>query len=217
MAVRNIVAPPPRWTPEQLGEFVEHVRDDRFFALWMLVATTGIRVESLVDLRRGDIDMKEPLLVPPPTAVSGRREAPPLTVARTYALDPDTHHALREHVIAWDKEQGGGRADRLFVWSDGGPLHPKSVTILFRRHCHKADLPVVPLRAMRQAYVIAALETGIPTAVISERLGRSVTPTTVTRIPDVDAPEQARPRTPARASGRSSESDRRRSCHLRSC
>lgn len=31
------------WTPEQLAAFVTHVRDDRFFALWLLVVTTGIR------------------------------------------------------------------------------------------------------------------------------------------------------------------------------
>jgi integrase len=201
------------WSPEQLSRFVDHVRDDRFFALWMLISTTGIPLESLVDLRRGDVDMKEPRLTPPPTAVSGQRKAPSLAVARSYALDPDTHDALREHVIAWDKEQGGERVDRLFVWGDGEALHPNSVKVLFRRFCHQAELPMVPLRGVRQAYVCAALETGIPTSVISERLGRTAMPRPVGMATSVD-PQAPRENANTR-SRRHAESGRRLSCHLR--
>ena len=59
---RNVAddASPPRarrprhqvWTPEQLGRFVEHVQHDRFYALWLLVATTGLRRGELAGLRR---------------------------------------------------------------------------------------------------------------------------------------------------------------------
>ena len=52
----------PRWSPQDLGEFIDQVRDDRLFALWMLVATTGIRLDTLLDLRRGDVDMQEAVL-----------------------------------------------------------------------------------------------------------------------------------------------------------
>jgi integrase len=34
---------PSVWTPEQLGIFVRQVEGDRFYALWLLVATTGLR------------------------------------------------------------------------------------------------------------------------------------------------------------------------------
>ena len=64
---RNVAedAVPPRagrprlnvWTPEQLGDFVDHVRDDRFSALWLLVATTGLRRGELAGLTRDDIDI----------------------------------------------------------------------------------------------------------------------------------------------------------------
>jgi hypothetical protein len=49
---RNVAvdASPPRasrtrptvWTPAELVRFVDHVRDDRFYALWLLVVTTGV-------------------------------------------------------------------------------------------------------------------------------------------------------------------------------
>jgi hypothetical protein len=44
------------WTPEHLGTFVEQVRDDRYLALWMLVATTGVRLEALTGLLRQEVD-----------------------------------------------------------------------------------------------------------------------------------------------------------------
>ena len=187
------------WSPDQLGKFIEQVRDDRFFALWMLIATTGIRTDALVDLRRGEVDLQEPRLTVRPTAAGGQG-TPRFSVARSYALDPDAHEALRDHVIAWDKEWAGQRSDRIFVWTDGEPLHPKSIKVLFRRHCQNAQLPLVPFRGMRQAYVGAALESGIPTAVISERLGRTATRT---RRDDSNAPS------------RRSTPNRRQTCHLR--
>lgn len=203
------------WSPDQLGAFVAQVRDDRFFALWMLIATTGIRMDALVDLRREDVDLQEPRLSP--SAGVARPGRFPLGVVRSYALDPDAHDALRDHVIAWDKEWNGQRSDRVFTWADGGQVHPKSVEILFRQHCRKAGLPVVPLQAVRQAYVVAAVETGIPTAVISERLGHAVSPTNLGRIPMVVPPER-----PGRAESRSpsqrrTTAERGRPCHLRSC
>ena len=64
---RNVAedAEPPRvrrtkpsiWNPEQLGRFVEHVRDDRFYALWLLVVTTGFRRGELAGLLHDDIDL----------------------------------------------------------------------------------------------------------------------------------------------------------------
>lgn len=188
------------WSPDQLGQFIDQVRNDRFFALWMLVSTTGIPTDALVDLRRGDIDLQEPRLTLRPEGGPSRGRVP-LAVARTYALDPDAHEALREHVIAWDKESSGQRSDRIFVWSDGGPLHPKSVKVLFRRHCQNAQLPLVPFRGVRQAYVSAALESGIPTAVIRERLGRGQS---ASFRGDSGGPKR-----------RTSTSERRQLCHLR--
>lgn len=202
------------WSPEQLGTFVAQVRDDRFFALWMLTATTGIRMDTLVDLRREDIDLQEPRLSPRRGVGGG---AVPLGVVRSYTLDPDTHDALREHVIGWDKERNGQRSDRIFVWKDGEPVHPKSVEVLFRRHCQKADLPVVPLQAVRQAYVVAAIETGIPTAVISERLGHAISPTSLRRIPTVNPSDRQGHTEPKPRSQRRNAPGKERSCHLRSC
>lgn len=207
-----------RWSPEDLGRFVDQVRNDQHFALWMLIATTGIRIDALLDLRRGDVDLQDARLCARPVAAT-RAGSTPLGVTKTYALDPDTHEALREHVIAWDSEHSGQdlRSKHLFAWEDGEPMHPKSVDVLFHRHCHKADLPVVPLQAVRQAYVVAALETGIPTAVISERLGHAVSTQSISLIPTVNPPERPGPTASHAPTRRRVDAGREQARHLRSC
>jgi hypothetical protein len=50
----------------------------------------------------------------------------------------------------------------LFVWSNGEQVDVGAVRTMFRQHCSLAGLPVVPLQAMRQAYIVAAIDSGIP-------------------------------------------------------
>jgi integrase len=64
--VRNVAeaADPPAarspeqkvWSPVELRDFLEHVREDRLYALWLLVATTGMRRGELAGLRWVDVD-----------------------------------------------------------------------------------------------------------------------------------------------------------------
>jgi hypothetical protein len=72
--VRNVAeaADPPAartpeqkvWSPQELGAFLEHVLDDRLYALWLLVATTGMRRGELAGLRWVDIDFDHATVSP---------------------------------------------------------------------------------------------------------------------------------------------------------
>jgi len=61
---------PDVWTPVQIGAFVRHVADDRYYALWLLAATTGLRRGELAGLRRGDVDFDTRVASHPPSRVS---------------------------------------------------------------------------------------------------------------------------------------------------
>jgi integrase len=73
--VRNVAetADPPAarapeqkvWSPQELGAFPDHVHDDRLYALWLLVATTGMRRGELAGLRWVDIDFDHAISPPP--------------------------------------------------------------------------------------------------------------------------------------------------------
>ncbi|RNM12066.1 site-specific integrase [Nocardioides pocheonensis] len=176
-------APRPRptvWTPEQLGAFVQHVRNDRFYALWLLVATTGLRRGELAGLQRHDIDFRTRTISPstPRVVVAGRAvesEAKTRSGVRNLALDPVTLEALRDYVVSWDTERDalGQDTQLLFVWPNGRPLHPDTITALFHQHCERAGLPRIRLHDVRHSYATAALKAGIPAKVISERLGHA--------------------------------------------
>ena len=171
---------PNVWSPEQLRTFVEHVREDRFFALWLLVVTTGFRRGELAGLLRHDIDFPNRRVTPsaPRVVVAGRAQESETKTAsgiRWLALDPDTWEALHEYIQLWDKERYllGQPTQLLFVWPNGDPLHPDTITALFHKHCAAAGLPRIRLHDVRHSYATAALKAGIPPKVISERLGHS--------------------------------------------
>jgi integrase len=91
----------PVWKAEQLSAFLAHVADDRLFALWRLLAMTGMRRGEALGLAWDDLDMESGRLticrawVP----VNGRRQmSEPKTKRgrRTIALDPVTCEALKK-------------------------------------------------------------------------------------------------------------------------
>jgi integrase len=124
----------PVWTPEQLRTFLEHVRDDRLFAVWMLFATTGVRRGEVAGLRLTDLDLDAGHLSPRrPRVVVDHQVvvSDPKTASggRWLALDPATVVALREHVRRREQElEEIGLAwpapHLVFTWPDGRAIHP---------------------------------------------------------------------------------------------
>src|SRR5215207_1656655 len=90
------------WTPAQLRAFLSHVRDDRLYAAWLLVATTGLRRAELAGLRLLDVDLaagrvspRRPRVVVDYTVVESDAKTP--KGRRSLALDPATLAALKAH------------------------------------------------------------------------------------------------------------------------
>jgi integrase len=168
------------WTAEQLRTFVEYVRDDRFFALWLLVVTTGLRRGELAGLREEDFDLKTARVTPavPRVVVDGyAQDSEPKTAHgyRTLALDPVTVAAVRGHLKRWRKERKavGHTSLLLFCWPDGRPVHPQTITDRFFRLSREAGLPFIRLHDVRHSYATAALKAGIHPKIVSERLGHA--------------------------------------------
>jgi len=133
------------WSPEDLGRFVDHVEQDRFFALWMLVATTGLRRGELAGLTRKDVDLRYGRVSPstPRVVVAGRAETSESKTrsgVRSLAMDPVTWSAMRGYVERWTEERRLlGQSERLlFVHADGRPLHPDTTTAKSQHHCTTA-------------------------------------------------------------------------------
>ena len=194
---RNVarLADPPRaaeskataWSAGELGRFLEHVRDDRLFALWRVAATTGMRRGELAAITWRSLDLNgarlevSQQLVPtrggisfgPPKSARGRR---------TIALDAETVDALRQHRDAQLLERtvaGDAYADQDLVFADelGSPIHPQRLTEWFRKRRKAAGIPSGSLHVLRHTAATLALTSGVPVHIVAARLGD--TPQTV--------------------------------------
>jgi len=99
--------------------------------------------------------------------VAGRAresEAKTRSGERRLALDPDTCRALSDYVILWQEEGYllGQERRLLFIWPDGRPLHPDTITALLHKHCAAAGLLRIRLHDVRHSCATAALKAGIP-------------------------------------------------------
>lgn len=96
--------PSPSGTPNGPAHSPD-VRGDRFYAPWLLVATTGLRRGELTGLTRNDIDLESHRVHPstPRVVVAGRTvgsEAKTRSGVRSLALEPDTYQALVEYLMS---------------------------------------------------------------------------------------------------------------------
>jgi integrase len=75
----------------------------------------------------------------------------------------------------WTLERSalGQESELPFVWPDGRPLHPDTITALFHRHQKSAGLPRIRLHDVRHSYATAALTAGVSPKIISERLSHA--------------------------------------------
>ena len=97
---------------------------------------------------------------------------------RVIAIDPGTVEALRDHRRRQLQERlkmGTGWRDRgvVFAAHDGEAIHPNVISRTFDRLVARTKLPRIRFHDLRHTHATAALAAGVPTKVVSERLGHS--------------------------------------------
>lgn len=157
------------WSRDQLRAFLDHVRSDRLYAAWRVLATTGMRRGELMALRWPDIDLD-----------AGRAEIgdSKTGAGRNVALDGETVAALREHRKAQAAERlalGPAYTDNglVFAREDGAAIWGQSISRMFKRHSADAGLPVIRLHDLRHTHATLALRAGVHPKVVQERLGHA--------------------------------------------
>jgi integrase len=175
----------PTWTAEQLRMFLEFTAsmDDRNHALWVLLATTGMRRGEALGLRWQDVDLDAGRLrvVQTVLSINGKISVSEPKTARgrrPVSLDPSTVAALREHRRLMLEERMVVAADHadeglVFHRPDGSALRPETVSTTFLRRQRTLDVPRLTLKGLRHTWATLALEQGINPKVVQERLGHS--------------------------------------------
>lgn len=173
----------PVWTPVQTAEFLTFVRGHRLYALFHLVALTGLRRGEICGLTWADLDLEGGVL-----AVARQRRqtagrvavAPPKSRAgvREIALDHTTVTVLRQHryrqqvegEMAGERWQGSGY---IFTFPDGRPLSPDRLTRIFAALVRSSGLPPVTIHGLRHGAATMALAAGAGLKTVQAMLGHS--------------------------------------------
>ncbi len=164
-------------TPEQVSALLTAARMDRFYALYVLAVTTGLRQGELLGLQWADIDFDHAVLrvrntlhemaghlwLDEPKTARGRR---------TVDLPACAVLALREHrarmLVKRDVQE--------FVFCDtqGGPVRKSNlVRRSFLPLLKRAGLPRIRFHDLRHTAATLLLLEGVHPKVVQERLGHS--------------------------------------------
>lgn len=171
------------WGAATLRQFLSASSGDRLHALWVLLATTGMRRGEALGLRWSDVDLDAGRLRVVQTIIQVRSKVTvgePKTARgrRPIALDAGTVAVLREHrkraleermLVGPDFDDHG----LVFHQPDGSCLKPDAVSAAFVRRVRKAKLPPLTLKGLRHTWATLALEHGVHPRVVQERLGHS--------------------------------------------
>lgn len=175
---------PTVWTAAQMKKFLTYISNDRFYALYLLAATTGFRRSEVSGIRWSALDLDAATLsVEPGTivVVNGRAEegdGKSDNAPRLLSLDKATVAALREwkeiqnsERVFFDRDYRG--TDRVVTWEDGRDVNPDVIRQRFNRLSLKAGLPHIRLYDVRHTYATTALKSGVNPKIVSSRLGHA--------------------------------------------
>jgi integrase len=142
-----------------------------------------MRRGEVLGLRWRDTDLEAARIAVRQTVISVDYEiqvSTPKTASgkRSIAVDPATVAALRRHRVKQLEEKfalGDGYVDQGLVFADpaGGFVHPDGFGKAFQRLLLEAGLPRIRFHDLRHTHATLALQAGINSRVVSERLGHS--------------------------------------------
>jgi len=163
------------WSAEELTTFLTHVRGEKLYPLWMLLATTGMRRGEVLGLRWCDVDLERAEAAVRQTVVSHNYKidiSEPKTARgrRVVALDEHTTAELRSYR---DRERPLLETELLFHYRTGNPINPIDVSKGFVELSRRAGLPRIRLHDLRHTHATLALQAGVHPKIVSERLGHS--------------------------------------------
>ena len=173
-------------TSEQLHVLFESTNGQSLHAVWVLLATTGLREGEALGLKWSDIDMEKATLVVRRAlqrhGSAGFVMVDPKTTRsrRTIHLSRIAVQALSEHrarqremrLLAganWRTDFG----DLVFCSRSGSPMSSSWLNVVFKRELAKAGLPRVRIHDLRHTAATLLLTRGVHPKVVQDMLGHS--------------------------------------------
>lgn len=179
-------------TKEQVTSLLRWIRDelgDDLYALWHLVAFTGVRRSEAVALKWSDFNSREKFISIRRAADTANSKAikPTKTYrSRAIALDEETISVLNEYRKSRAVLGPDFTSSEAFIFAtmNNELRGPNDVTARWARLMKKAsheitDIRPVTLKGLRHTHATLLLQAGINPKIVQERLGHSDISTTL--------------------------------------
>ena len=165
------------------------VDDIKYKTAITLTLFTGVRLGELMGLEWSDIDFTNGI-------VSINKSSQYLSDKGVFTKTPKTESSIREVAIPdfvvslleeyrlWYEMQKSiygelwTNSDRLFVQSDGKPMHPSTISKWFVKFVKEIGLPVINFHGLRHTNATLLISQNIDVAVVAARLGHAQITTT---------------------------------------
>lgn len=184
-------------TAEQVGRIIDEATDERWWPLWVLIATTGLRVSEALGLVWSEVD-DDAIHVRKQLARLGgkwqRVELKTRKSRRDVPLTPQAVAALRVQRSRQDAERIAAKVPRpidtyVFTTDTGQPVHSTSILPPWYRVLRKMGLPRVTTHDLRHSAATILYAEGVPLEVIADLLGHSTSRVTADlyrhRVPEL--------------------------------
>lgn len=166
------------------------VEDTKYKVAIILTIFTGVRLGELMGLEWQDVDFRNGI-------ISINRSSQYLSDMGVFTKVPKTESSIREIAIPefiislleeyklWYEEQKSlygelwMNSNRLFVQSDGKPMHPSSISKWFVKYVSTIGLPVINFHGLRHTNASLLVAQNVDIAVVSARLGHAQISTTL--------------------------------------
>lgn len=174
---------PTVWSQEELDIFLSSNRDHWLYPVWLLLASTGLRVGEALALNWGNIDTdgmtltvsgtlkrlnKEWVITSPKTTNSRRTITLPAVALEGLSMQ-------REQQARWQKAAADDWEDRglIFTGKTGNPLFHSVVYHALKRECGRLSLPVITTHGLRHLHASLLIDSGLPITTVAARLGHA--------------------------------------------
>ena len=166
------------------------IEETKYKVAIILTVFTGVRLGELMGLEWQDVDFKNGI-------ISINRSSQYLSDMGVFTKTPKTESSIREIAIPkfiislleeyklWYEDQKSiygelwANSDRLFVQTDGKPMHPSSISKWFVKYVSTIGLPVINFHGLRHTNASLLVAQNVDIAVISARLGHAQISTTL--------------------------------------
>ena len=175
------------WTAEELARFLELVGDDRLYAAYVILATTGMRRGEVLGLRWSDVDVDARRLSVAQTLTTindqvflGADEDAAQPAKRRRST-PETVAALRAHRSRQQRGAAGGRRlpDRVGTgscsqrWTGRRSIRTGSLPRSSGMCVMAASRSYSGPHGLRHTWATLALQAGVHPKVVSDQLGHT--------------------------------------------